>query len=216
MPPRPQITRIATFATPRKISRTIPIHHTKPTAQLFSIYPTTRSLNTPSTMSTTHAPTPEGLKIENPNVNTAPGVTLTDRQRLLMGSVLDLFVGRPSLKKLQLWDDNAVFADGITTTRGRGEWAAQWYGLPAIFNPIERVAHKVTSAGQPITMDLVTKYTVKGVKTEKTMESVIKVWVNDKGLIERLEDQWGGELTDGPIKNASIFSESSQLMEVSC
>ena len=43
------------------------------------------------------------LGIENTNINTAPGVTLTGGQKILVGSILDLFAGRPSLKKLQLW-----------------------------------------------------------------------------------------------------------------
>ena len=155
---------------------------------------------------TTQSPTPSGLNLENTNVSTAPGVTLTERQHTLVSSVLDLFAGRPSLKKLQLWEDNAVFADGITTARGRAEFPAQWYGLPAIFDPIERESHSVTDAGNPISMDLVTKYTVKGVKTSKVMESKVKIWVSERGLIEKLEDRWGGELNEGPIRNVRLLN----------
>ena len=37
-----------------------------------------------------------------------------------------LFAGRPSLKKLQLWDDNGVFQDPITKAEGRKQYEPQW------------------------------------------------------------------------------------------
>lgn len=67
------------------------------------------------------------LKIENTNINTGPGVTLSEQQRTIVGSVLDLFAGRPSLAKLALWKDDAVFRDPIATANGRKEFAPQWY-----------------------------------------------------------------------------------------
>merc|ERR1711964_42621 len=48
---------------------------------------------TTATMSTN----PSNLKIETKNVQTAPGVTLSEQQNTIVGSVLDLFAGRPSL-----------------------------------------------------------------------------------------------------------------------
>ncbi|KAH8592550.1 hypothetical protein B0O99DRAFT_630034, partial [Bisporella sp. PMI_857] len=41
------------------------------------------------------------LEIESQNINTASGVDLAGGQKVVIGSVLDLFAGRPSLKKLQ-------------------------------------------------------------------------------------------------------------------
>lgn len=67
------------------------------------------------------------LKIENTNVKTAPGVELSESQKTLVGSILDLFAGRPSLAKLDLWKDDATFRDPITTATGRKEFAPQWY-----------------------------------------------------------------------------------------
>jgi hypothetical protein len=66
------------------------------------------------------------LKIENTNIKTAPGVDLSSQQKTLVGCVLDLFAGRPSLEKLQLWTDEAVFEDPITVARGRKQFEPQW------------------------------------------------------------------------------------------
>lgn len=66
------------------------------------------------------------LKIENTNIKTATGVELSEQQKTLVGSVLDLFAGRPSLAKLDLWKDDAVFRDPIATAQGRKEFAPQW------------------------------------------------------------------------------------------
>lgn len=68
------------------------------------------------------------LKIES-TVNTAPGVELDEQQRTIVSSVLDLFAGRPSLAKLQLWKDDAVFSDPITVAKGRKEYEPQWVGF---------------------------------------------------------------------------------------
>lgn len=67
-----------------------------------------------------------GLNIENTNIKTAPGVSLEGDQKTLVGSVLDLFAGRPSLEKLQLWKDDGVFEDPITVAQGRKQYEAQW------------------------------------------------------------------------------------------
>ena len=60
------------------------------------------------------------LKIETTNIQTAPGVQLTSEQQTIVGSVLDLFAGRPSLAKLALWTDDGelhvVATLGVTKT----------------------------------------------------------------------------------------------------
>jgi len=66
------------------------------------------------------------LKLETTDIKTAPGVDLSSEQRTLVSSVLDLFAGRPSLAKLQLWKDDAVFSDPITVAKGRKEFEPQW------------------------------------------------------------------------------------------
>nr|POF18077.1 hypothetical protein CFP56_13488 [Quercus suber] len=142
------------------------------------------------------------LKIENSNVQSAAGVTLDDQQKTVVGSVLDLFAGRPSLAKLQLWADDATFSDPLTVAKGRSQYEAQWYGLQAAFSEIERLNHQVTSSGNPIEMDLSTRYVVKGIGKEQKIDSKIKIWVDAQGKIERCEDRWNNELPEGSISNA--------------
>lgn len=143
------------------------------------------------------------LNIENTNIKTASGVSLDDRQRTLVGSVLDLFAGRPSLKKLQLWDDEGVFEDPITKAVGRKQYEPQWYGLQAAFSEIERLHHEVTSGGNPISMDLRTRYVVKGIGKEQTIDSKINIFYDKAtGKITKVEDKWDGKLPDSSFQNA--------------
>ncbi|KAK5174202.1 uncharacterized protein LTR77_001282 [Saxophila tyrrhenica] len=141
------------------------------------------------------------LKIENTNVKTGPSVSLSSQQNTLVGSVLDLFAGRPSLAKLQLWSDDATFEDPITVAKGRKQYEPQWYGLQTAFSEIERLHHEVTSAGNPIEMDLKTRYVVKGIGKEQVIDSKVKIFTEgDK--ITKVEDRWDGKLPDSGIQNA--------------
>lgn len=147
---------------------------------------------------------PSDLNIENTNINTAPNVELSSQQKTLVGCVLDLFAGRPSLAKLQLWKDDGVFEDPIAKAHGRKEFEAQWYGLQTAFSEIERLHHEVKSAGNPIEMDLKTKYVVKGLGTEKIMESVVRIFT-DGDKISKVEDRWNGSLPEGAVANVSCY-----------
>lgn len=42
---------------------------------------------------------------------------------------VQLFAGRPSLKKLSLWADDGVFEDPITVATGRKQYEPQWVGF---------------------------------------------------------------------------------------
>lgn len=53
------------------------------------------------------------LKIESTDIKTAPGVQLTGEQKTLVGVVLDLFAGRPSLAKLQTWTDDGMYEQHV-------------------------------------------------------------------------------------------------------
>jgi hypothetical protein len=103
--------------TPRYIQQTANILSRPATLQ----FARTQPLNQIQTASMS-----SGLNIENTNIKTAPGVTLEEQQKTLVGSVLDLFAGRPSLEKLQLWKDEGVFEDPITIAEGRKQYEAQW------------------------------------------------------------------------------------------
>lgn len=86
------------------------------------------------------------------------------------------------------------------------------YGLQTAFSEIERLSHEVTSSGNPIEMDLKTRYVVKGVNKEQTVAS--KVHIHTEGdKITRVEDRWDGELNDGPMKNVSLFPPEGRAYE---
>ncbi|EGP83720.1 unnamed protein product [Zymoseptoria tritici ST99CH_1A5] len=193
----PQLTR--TIANPTlTAARSAPI-------TAFRFNPTSFTFTPKSAMSSTTSSSQYGeLKVENTNINTAPGVDLTSTQKTLLGSVLDLFAGRPSLAKLQLWTDDATFTDPITIAEGRKQYEPQWYGLQKAFSEIERKSHEVTSGGNPIEMDMTTRYVVKGINKEQTISSKVKVHLDAAGeKIVKVEDLWNGDMDkDSSFKNA--------------
>jgi hypothetical protein len=151
-------------------------------------------------MSSTGAPT----DIQTTHIQTAPSVSLDSTQQTLVGSVLDLFAGKPSLSKLQLWSDDAVFEDPLTVAKGRKQYEAQWYGLVAAFSEIEPIQHSVKSAGNPIAIDMKTRYKVKGIGKETTIDSVVNIFVDEAtGKISKVEDRWNGNLPESSFQNVS-------------
>ncbi|CAN8099907.1 unnamed protein product [Discula destructiva] len=143
------------------------------------------------------------LDIKNTNVNTAPGIELSEQQKVTIGSVLDLFEGHPSLAKFSLWAQDATFTDNITVATGYPKYTAQFYGLPALFKPIQLQHHRVTAAGNPLELEMSNKYVVKGIKKEQVMTSVVRIFVDEaSGKITRVEDRWNGKLPEGAISDA--------------
>ncbi|KAK5119737.1 hypothetical protein LTR85_007313 [Meristemomyces frigidus] len=141
------------------------------------------------------------LKVESTNIKTAPGVELSEQQKTIVGSVLDLFAGRPSLAKLALWKDDGLFTDPLTIAQGRKQYEAQWYGLQTAFSEIERLGHEVKDNGNPIRMSLSTRYVVKGIGKEQKIDSEIEITM-DGDKIAKVADKWNGTLPEGTIAQA--------------
>lgn len=84
------------------------------------------------------------------------------------------------------------------------EMATQ-YGLQAVFSEIERLSHEVTDAGNPIAMDLKTRYVMKGVGKEQTIASKVLIYYDQStGKITKLQDKWDGQLPDSSFTNVSL------------
>ncbi|KAH9216819.1 hypothetical protein DL95DRAFT_387331 [Leptodontidium sp. 2 PMI_412] len=149
---------------------------------------------------------PATYGITSTDLKTAPGVKLSPRQRVLVGSVLDLFKGLPTHKKMSLWTETATFSDPLTNSRGRKQYEAQWWGLKAAFSEIEQQHHLITSSSDPITLDLKTRYKVKGLGSEKVVESVVRIFTEEGGKegekIVGVEDRWNGRIPEGWVATA--------------
>ena len=78
------------------------------------------------------------------------------------------------------------------------------YGLQTAFSAIERKSHSVTSAGNPIEMDMTTMYKVKGIGKETTITSKVNIF-HEGGKITKVEDKWDGKLPDSGIANVSKY-----------
>lgn len=114
-----------------------------------------------------------------------------------------LFEGNPTQKHLDLWKDDAVFADPLSVAEGRDRFAAQWYGLASLFSPIQIQSHRVVSGGNPIEVELTNKYVVASkVPLASGKEQVISSRVlihTDDGKIARVEDKWDDDLPAGAV-----------------
>ena len=79
------------------------------------------------------------------------------------------------------------------------------YGLQAAFKEIERLHHEVTDGGNPIGLDLKTRYVVKGIGKEQTIASKVNIFYDkDSGKITKVEDKWDGQLPDSSFTNVSV------------
>ena len=65
--------------------------------------------------------------------------------------------------------------------------------------------HEVIDGGNPIGLDLKTRYVVKGIGKEQTISSRINIFYDkDTGKITKVEDKWDGQLPDSSFQNVSI------------
>lgn len=86
------------------------------------------------------------------------------------------------------------------------------YGLQSVFSEIERLNHEVTKAGNPIEMDLKTRYVVKGLGKEQIINSKVAIYYdNATGKITKCEDRWDGTLPDSSFKDVSSLAQLLSL-----
>lgn len=79
------------------------------------------------------------------------------------------------------------------------------YGLQAAFSSIERLHHEVTDGGNPIGLDMRTRYVVKGINKEQIIDSKILIYYDKvTGKITHLQDKWDGKLPDSSFQNVSV------------
>lgn len=110
------------------------------------------------------------------------------------------------MKHLSLWNPKGTFQDPIALAEGYDRFASQWYGLPALFDPINLQSHKVIDAGNPIVFEMSNKYVVKGIKQEKVIDSVVRLTLGPDGKIDKVEDRWNDKLPDGSVSEVSPTS----------
>jgi len=186
--------RVPLSSLPPTIFETFP----RPLKKQFYLATTVTSANSSpfnrrSIMSTSTPPSFTEYKIQSA-LPPAPS-KVSDRQALLTTSVLDLFAGFPSKRKLSLWTDDAVFSDSITIATGRKQYEAQWYGLKATMSDIIQEEVAIKKVGNPMELHLKTKYKVKAVGKEQVIDSTVLVHTTDEGegaKITKVEDKWGG------------------------
>ncbi|KAK1780618.1 hypothetical protein QBC45DRAFT_323097 [Copromyces sp. CBS 386.78] len=153
------------------------------------------------------------IGVANHLIIEAPGVELSPYNKMLVGAVLDLFEGKPSLKHLSLWNPDATFIDPLTTAKGYNRYAAQWYALAQMFSPVEIQSHEVVSSGNPIEVKLHNKYTLPSINKQQDIHSLVKIWVDSNGKIDRVEDRWDGQLPEGALSEV-VFWFANTVMRM--
>jgi hypothetical protein len=135
--------------------------------------------------------------------------SLDKQQSLITNSILDLFAGHPTKRKLALWTDDASFHDPLTIAEGRKQYEAQWYGLKASMSEIHQQHFDILKGGNPIELSLKTLYKVKGVGKEQVIDSRVLVHLTPDGQkISKVEDKWNGDVPpDGPFAKVGIHFE---------
>ncbi|KAI6251077.1 hypothetical protein HI914_00673 [Erysiphe necator] len=155
---------------------------------------------------------PEEFGIETIDFKVSSSVNLSVQQKLLVGCVLDLFKGKPTLKKLKLWDDNATFNDPLTMAKGRKQYQAQWYGLKAAFSEIEQLEATVLSSTNPIDLYVKTRYKVKGIGIEKIISSNVRIFTDpSEKFITGVDDLWDSGIPNGAIAKVGLFQVLNPL-----
>ncbi|KAM6514343.1 hypothetical protein FALCPG4_015491 [Fusarium falciforme] len=147
--------------------------------------------------------------IHNVNINTSPGVTLTGHERLLVGSILDLYEGKGSLKHLSLWSPQAYFTCPGGIMKGHRENVAAWYAHATWCESIQIQSHVVTSGGNSIQFNLSYKYLFRGIRMELIIESEVRVHADKDGRVERLEERWVTVTNAGRRPTQSVQGQSA-------
>ncbi|KAM5362857.1 hypothetical protein ACJZ2D_012306 [Fusarium nematophilum] len=147
--------------------------------------------------------------IHNTNINASPGVTLTDHARLLVGSILDLYEGKGSLKHLSLWSPQAYHTNPGGIIKGHRENVAAWYAHATWCESIQIQSHLVTSGGNPIRFNLSNKYLFRGIRMELIIDSEVWVHADKDGKVERLEERWVTVTNAGGRPAQSVEGQSA-------
>lgn len=59
-------------------------------------------------------------------------------------------------------------------------------------------------------MDMKTRYVIKGINKEQIVSSVVAIYLDGDGKIQKVQDKWDGKLPDGAIANVSIVPSRSK------
>ncbi|TFY67778.1 hypothetical protein EVJ58_g1405 [Rhodofomes roseus] len=142
--------------------------------------------------------TPPNHIITNASVDVAPGVTIDDHRRTLVGVVLDLFQGKPSLYKMDFFAEDAVYEDPVAKSVGRTSIAGQFYGLPELFrSSVTKSAQITASDAHTTSFRVLHEFTPKLVPKTVSFDTVMTITVDAAGKITHWRDRPSAGIPDG-------------------
>ncbi|RKF82593.1 hypothetical protein GcC1_013039 [Golovinomyces cichoracearum] len=72
---------------------------------------------------------------------------------------------------------------------------AQWYGLKIVFSEIEQLQSVIISSGNPIIINMKTRYKIKLIGMDQIISSQVKIFMSvSNSKIIRVDDQWCGKI----------------------
>lgn len=95
----------------------------------------------------------------------------------------------------------------MAVATGYAKYTAQFYGLAALFKPIQIQEYQVVSSGNPLDIEMSTKYVLKGIRKEQLINSIVRISIGQDGKIERVEDRWNDKLPEGGISEVSEVNQ---------
>lgn len=61
-------------------------------------------------------------------------------------------------------------------------------------------------------MDMKTRYVIKGINKEQVVSSVVAIYLDGEGKIQKVQDKWDGKLPDGAIANVSPSLDAAAVL----
>lgn len=126
----------------------------------------------------------------------------SETEKGLIDDILLLYQLKPSETAYAHYDRNAVFHDPVTIADGLESIKSQFNGMPKVFaeSVTEQCDVLAEESGQgKLALNLTQHYVFnsalpgKSKGSEKTVNSKVTLYFNDKGLIEKHDEEWDHE-----------------------
>ena len=121
-------------------------------------------------------------------------LNVSPEHKSIVDSIVRLYSGSSNESDMNVYDEKAIYDDPYSYCDTRYKIAGQWYGLPKIFSGLEPIATEVVSdKPDEIIFKLRHKYTLRGVKVGKEVDSLVSLSLDEAGKVKYHKDQWNGK-----------------------
>ncbi len=116
----------------------------------------------------------------------------------IVSDILNLYNSNPTTESFRHYALNAQFEDPLQYSGSLSSIKSAFKFLPKIFIDTQVIKSDADIEGNPMKLNLETRYEWKGIKKETVIRSIVLLTLNNQEQIIRHEERWNGE----PIPNA--------------